>query len=118
MTSGSSNSPFSSGVEPLLESNRDRLLTPTEAADLLRQSLSWLAKSRVRGDGPPYVKLGRSVRYSERALVQWWEARLRLSTNDRTAGKPVRRDRLSRPASDGSPPGIQAVNDASRQSRG
>ena len=34
----------------------DRLLTPKEAADFLRVSESWLAKARMRGDGPPYVK--------------------------------------------------------------
>ena len=49
----------------------ERLLTPKEAADFLRVSLSWLAKARMRGDGPPYVKLGRSIRYTEGALLQW-----------------------------------------------
>ena len=29
------------------------LLTPKEAAKLLKVSLSWLAKARMRGDGPP-----------------------------------------------------------------
>ena len=29
------------------------LLTPKEASKLLKVSLSWLAKARVRGDGPP-----------------------------------------------------------------
>jgi hypothetical protein len=33
----------------------DRLLTTKDAADLLRLSTSWLAKARMRGDGPPYV---------------------------------------------------------------
>ena len=32
------------------------LLTPKEAARLLKVSLSWLAKARMRGDGPPYIK--------------------------------------------------------------
>ena len=31
---------------------RDRLLTPPEAARFLRVSTSWLAKARMRGDGP------------------------------------------------------------------
>lgn len=47
------------------------LLTPGEAAAFLKLSLSWLAKARQRGEGPPYVKLGRSVRYSPSALVGW-----------------------------------------------
>jgi predicted DNA-binding transcriptional regulator AlpA len=47
------------------------LLTPADAAAFLKLSLSWLAKSRQRAEGPPYVKLGRSVRYSPSALVAW-----------------------------------------------
>ena len=62
---------------------RDRLLTPREAADLLRLSPSWLAKARMRGDGPPYVKMGRSVRYGEGVLHQWMKSHLRMSTSER-----------------------------------
>jgi predicted DNA-binding transcriptional regulator AlpA len=60
---------------------RDRLLTPKEAADLLRLSTSWLAKARMRGDGPPYVKPGGSVRYLESTLVRWLKVQQRLSTS-------------------------------------
>jgi predicted DNA-binding transcriptional regulator AlpA len=78
-------------TEPLdgsiLRSNRElnlgeRLLTPKDAASFLRVSLSWLAKARMRGDGPPYVKVGSSVRYSESALTEWMKSRVRLSTSD------------------------------------
>lgn len=62
---------------------RDRLLTTKDAADLLRLSTSWLAKARMRGDGPPYVKLGGSVRYAEGALIQWMKSHMRLSTSER-----------------------------------
>jgi predicted DNA-binding transcriptional regulator AlpA len=61
----------------------ERLLTPKEAANLLRLSTSWLAKARMRGDGPPYTKLGRSIRYPEGALLQWMKSHLRLSTSER-----------------------------------
>ena len=60
----------------------ERLLTPQEAADLLRVSMSWLAKARMRGDGPPYIRIGRSIRYSEAALHQWMKSRQRLSTSE------------------------------------
>jgi len=60
----------------------ERLLTPTEAADLLRVSMSWLAKARMRGDGPTYVKVGRSIRYAEASLIQWMKSRQRLSTSE------------------------------------
>jgi len=38
------------------------LLTPKEAAKLLKVSVSWLAKARMRGDGRPYIRVGRSIR--------------------------------------------------------
>jgi excisionase family DNA binding protein len=58
------------------------LLTPREAAELLKVSLSYLAKARMKGDGPPFIKVGRSVRYSEAALLQWMKSRQRLSTSE------------------------------------
>jgi excisionase family DNA binding protein len=58
------------------------LLTPKEAARLLKVSLSWLAKARMRGDGPPFIKIGRSIRYSEAALIQWMKSQQRLSTSE------------------------------------
>jgi predicted DNA-binding transcriptional regulator AlpA len=61
----------------------DRLLTVREAADFLRLSTSWLAKARMRGDGPPFVKLGGSIRYLESTLVRWMRAQQRLSIGDR-----------------------------------
>jgi predicted DNA-binding transcriptional regulator AlpA len=73
-------------AEPALElksARVERLLTARDAANLLRLSQSWLAKARMRGDGPPYGKYGRSVRYGEGALVQWMKSRVRLSTSER-----------------------------------
>jgi excisionase family DNA binding protein len=58
------------------------LLTPKEAAKLLKVSVSWLAKARMRGDGPPFIKLGRAIRYSEAALIQWMKGQQRLSTSE------------------------------------
>ncbi len=59
-----------------------KLLTTIEVAALLRVSASWLAKARMRGDGPPYIKVGRSIRYSEAAIHQWMKSRQRLSTSE------------------------------------
>jgi Helix-turn-helix domain len=59
-----------------------KYLTPKEAALLLRVSLSWLAKARMRGDGPPYIKVGRGIRYSEGALLNWTKSRQRMSTSE------------------------------------
>ena len=41
------------------------LLTPENVSKHLQVSLSWLAKARMRGDGPPFIKIGRSIRYSD-----------------------------------------------------
>jgi predicted DNA-binding transcriptional regulator AlpA len=57
------------------------LLTPKQAARLLNLSVSWLAKRRLAGDGPPYAKLGGAVRYTEGSLQQWMKAQQRTSTN-------------------------------------
>ena len=43
------------------------LLTAKDVAVRLKVSLSWLAKARMRGDGPPYICVGRSIRYAETA---------------------------------------------------
>jgi hypothetical protein len=58
------------------------LLTPKEAAAVLKVSLSWLAKARMRGDGPPYTRIGRSIRYRQEDLVEWTKGRRRLSTSE------------------------------------
>jgi hypothetical protein len=58
------------------------LLSPKEAAHCLKVSTSWLAKARMRGDGPPFIKIGRAIRYAEAALIQWTKGRQRLSTSE------------------------------------
>jgi len=59
------------------------VLTPKDVARFLKVSLSWLAKARMRGDGPPYIKVGRCIRYAEVALFQWMKSKHRLSTSER-----------------------------------
>lgn len=56
------------------------LLTPEQAAKILNVSTSYLAKSRVGGDGPQFVKIGRAVRYPESSLRNFIKARTRTST--------------------------------------
>lgn len=74
------------GPEPTKTGQRseggDRLLTPREAAAFLHLSVSFLAKARMRGDGPPYFKPGRAVRYRESGLIEWLKSRSRLSTSE------------------------------------
>lgn len=49
----------------------DELLTPEEVAGYLKVKTQTLAKWRVQRDGPPYLKLGRLVRYSEAGFTAW-----------------------------------------------
>ncbi len=41
----------------------EQMLTPKQFAEANHVSLSWLAKARKRGDGPAFVRFGRSIRY-------------------------------------------------------
>lgn len=56
-----------------------RLISEMEAAKYLGVSRPFLAKSRMDGQrknhtpGPPYIKLGRAVRYDIRDLDEWIE---------------------------------------------
>lgn len=56
-------------------------LTTTQAAEYLGVSPGWLANARCRGDGPPFYKLGRTVRYIRSALDEWSRARQVVSTS-------------------------------------
>ena len=51
-------------------------LTPTEAAECLRSSKSMLAKRRLVGSGPPFVRIGRAIRYRRRDLDTWMSSTL------------------------------------------
>jgi predicted DNA-binding transcriptional regulator AlpA len=70
-----------SAREPKLDD--ECLRTPKEAANFLRVSESWLAKARMQGNGPPFVKIGRSIRYRESDLLRWMRSRTHLSTSER-----------------------------------
>ncbi len=57
------------------------LRTP-QAAEYLGLSASVMEKMRLRGNGPPYAKLGRMVVYAVNDLEAWINARKRTSTWD------------------------------------
>jgi len=61
----------------------DPLLYPQDAAKILNVSMSWLAKARLSGDGPRFVKIGRAVRYLESGLRDYIKGRTRGSTSER-----------------------------------
>ncbi|MXO93263.1 helix-turn-helix domain-containing protein [Erythrobacter arachoides] len=57
------------------------LLDTGRAAEWLGVSSSMLEKLRVYGGGPPYLKLGRNVRYRVGDLSRWIEDRVTLNTS-------------------------------------
>jgi hypothetical protein len=58
----------------------EALLHRSEAAELAALSPRTLEALAVRGDGPPMVKIGRSVRYRRSTLLGWLAERERVST--------------------------------------
>ena len=64
-------------------SDMDSLLVPYEAAAHLRVTTGYLAKLRVEGGGPRYVKLApRVILYRLSDLRSYVESHLRTSTSD------------------------------------
>lgn len=59
----------------------DHLLRTTEAGLRIGYSAQTLRNKRVKGEGPPFVKLGGAVRYRCEDLDAWVAARLRTSTS-------------------------------------
>ena len=57
-------------------------LTEQQAADIFQCSVRTLQRHRLIGDGPPYSKLGRLVRYEQPALIAWMRSKRRTSTSE------------------------------------
>lgn len=63
----------------------DRLLNRAEVHTMFGLTQRFLEVSAVRGNGPPMVKIGRSVRYRVSDLRAWIEARRVNSTSQAVA---------------------------------
>ena len=61
------------------------LISPKEAAKRLGLSISTLLRMRERGDGPPFVRLGRSIPHGVHELDRWMAERTFASTADEAA---------------------------------
>lgn len=65
-----------------------RVLTEDEAAKVLSVQPQTLAAWRLRGCGPAFLKLGRSVRYDERDLAAYLASRRVQNTAEADALDP------------------------------
>ncbi|MCP5305268.1 MAG: helix-turn-helix domain-containing protein [Chromatiaceae bacterium] len=52
-----------------------RLVTETQASEVYGFSVAWFRYRRWAGGGPPYVKIGRSVRYPKDELHRYFTQR-------------------------------------------
>jgi hypothetical protein len=62
-------------MRPALTATEDELVTEVEIADFLKLSTRTLQSWRINNDGPPFVRVGRAIRYRLRDVVRWIEAR-------------------------------------------
>lgn len=58
-----------------IEKDLRALLPEKDAARLLSVSQRTLQAWRVSGEGPPYIKMGRAIRYSRADLIAWIESK-------------------------------------------
>lgn len=85
-------------TKPIKPSNAgSRHLKEAEVAEWLSLSSKTLQGWRLRGEGPPFKKFGRSVRYAVPAVEAWIAARERSSTSASSAPYPcgIHRNDLS-----------------------
>lgn len=64
---------------------RKGLINERECADYRGCSLSKVQKERMRGDGPPFVKMNHLVRYRLQDVDEWIAARVVSSTSEKIA---------------------------------
>jgi hypothetical protein len=70
-------------------SGYDPLLTEIEAAQIRSQSVRTLQAERIRGNGCPFVRLGRSVRYRRSDVLRFIAERVVTSTSAPRPGVDV-----------------------------
>ena len=58
-----------------------KLLNQKEVASIIRKSEAWLERQRWLGEGIPYRKIGRSVRYQEDDILSFLEEQPKIKTH-------------------------------------
>lgn len=65
----------------------EAFLTTTEAAAFYRTAVPTLEGWRVKGGGPPFIRLGRRVVYAKSDLIAFAQRNRRASTSDAGDGR-------------------------------
>ena len=50
-----------------------RMIGEENTSHFLSVSRSWLRQARMKNSGPPYIRIGKSIRYDILDLIQWIE---------------------------------------------
>jgi hypothetical protein len=61
---------------------RPRYLKPRRAAEFLGLSIAFLARGRVEGTGPQFIKAGAAIVYDVKDLIRWADHHKRRSTRE------------------------------------
>jgi len=69
-------------ADETIEIDGEQLLTTEQAAGFLNRPARTLEDWRYTGGGPPYVKMGRAVRYRASDLLEWVDDRVVQSTTE------------------------------------
>lgn len=62
--------------------HNDKLLRNKPAAAYIGWAPSTLAKSRISGNGPPFLKVGKNILYRISDLDEWLESKKCFSTSN------------------------------------
>ena len=65
-----------------MDKTTKRFITDKELAEIIGMSRNWLQIMRIRGGGPPFVKIGASCRYDLVEVTLWLKKRQCRSTSD------------------------------------
>jgi hypothetical protein len=74
-------------MKPTIAVDDQALMTPEEAAVFRRVKVNTLAKERMSGFGPKYIKLRHRVFYRRCDLIAWIEQRIICSTSQKPAAE-------------------------------
>jgi len=68
--------------------NDAKLLDESQTAHYLNMSASFLRKARLKRTSPPYIKIGRVVRYRMSDLQEFVENRIVMPSNESNKRQP------------------------------
>lgn len=74
--------PFEQHMVMVMKLVKSEYLSTSQASDFLGLSKQFLEISRHKGDGPPYVKLARLVKYRRSDLDKWMANHIRHNTGE------------------------------------